>query len=75
MRFKTLCGCLSFSEAEYRHGFTGVRVKAHYKAHPECAKKAREDSVWRMRESPKGKDDIGDEHDSFYDNPVQQSGI
>ena len=72
---RTLCNCLVFSEAEYRHGFVSVRIRAHYKANPECAKKAKEDLVWKMRKSIERREDIGDEHDPFYDTPIQQNGL
>jgi len=75
MRYQTLCGCLSFGEAEYQFGFPAIKVKMHYRTNTACKAKVRASWIWQQRESTKGKDEIGDEHDPAYDEPIQGSSL
>jgi hypothetical protein len=74
-RYRTLCGCLSFSEAGYNFGFPAIQVKMHYRMNPACKTKARASWIWQQRVPTKGKDEIGDEHDTAYDEPIQGSSL
>jgi hypothetical protein len=72
MKLKTLCGCISFSEAEYQNGYAELKAKVHYKTHPTCKGKARSSEVWKAREPIGNKLEIGEEHDPGYDESVPE---
>ena len=72
MRLRTLCGCISFSEAEYQNGYAGLKAKVHYKVNPTCKGKARISEVWKAREPIGNKLEIGEEHDPGYDESVPE---
>lgn len=70
---RTLCGCLSFNEAQmasFRKQID-MKVKIHYQQSLGCKAKAKESWIWQQREPIGSKGDIGDEHDPAYDEPVQ----
>ena len=67
MRYQTLCGCLSFGEAEYQFGFPAIKVRMHYKMNPACKAKARASWIWQQRESIGNKSSVLEEHDIGYD--------
>jgi len=66
-RYRTLCGCLSFSEAGYNFGFPAIQVKMHYRMNPACKTKARASWIWQQRESIGNKSSVLEEHDIGYD--------
>lgn len=77
MRYRTLCGCLSFNEGQMQvfRKQIDLKVKIHYKQNPACKAKAKSSWIWQQRESTEGKDEIGDEHDPAYDEPIQGSQL
>lgn len=73
VRFRTLCGCISFNEAQMQafRKQIDLKVKIHYQQNPGCKAKAKASWIWQQREPIGNKGDIGDEHDPGYDIELQ----